>query len=71
MTYTGIREPHELRTITRANDIAYRDEPTRRKLAALSSLDEYLCDRNTVPHNPVRGVTRPKVETYEGKTPAI
>ena len=22
-------------------------------------------------HNPVKGVKRPKVETYEGKTPAI
>ena len=80
MTYTGIREPLEFRTITRAHVIAYRDELTRRKLAgatirrklaALSSLSEYLCDRNTVPHNPVKGVSRPKVETYEGKTPAI
>jgi site-specific recombinase XerD len=80
MTYTGIREPLEFRTITRAHVIAYRDELTRRKLAgatirrklaALSSLYEYLCDRNTVPHNPVKGVARPKVETYEGKTPAI
>ncbi len=80
MRYTGIREAVEFRLITRAHVIAYRDElaqrklagaTLRRKLAALSSLYEYLCDRNAVPVNPVKGVTRPKVETYEGKTPAI
>jgi site-specific recombinase XerD len=43
----------------------------RRKLAALSSLFEYLCDCNAVTHNPVKGVKRPPVETYEGKTPAL
>ncbi len=43
----------------------------RRKLAALSSLFEYLCDNNAVSHNPVKGVKRPAVESYEGKTPAI
>jgi len=80
MRYTGIREAVEFRLITRAHVIAYRDELTqrklagatiRRKLAALSSLYEYLGDRNAVPVNPVKGVARPKVETYEGKTPAI
>jgi integrase/recombinase XerD len=43
----------------------------RRKLAARSSLFEYLCDHNAVTHNPVKGVKRPKVESYEGKTPAL
>lgn len=43
----------------------------RRKLSALSSLFEYLCENNAVTHNPVKGVKRPKVESYEGKTPAI
>jgi integrase/recombinase XerD len=43
----------------------------RRKLAALSSLFEYLCDRNAITHNPVKGVKRPKVDSYEGKTPAL
>lgn len=80
MRYTGIREAVEFRLITRAHVIAYRDELSqrklagvtiRRKLAALSSLYEYLCDRNAVPMNPVKGVARPQVETYEGKTPAI
>ena len=80
MFYTGIREAVEFRLITRAHVIAYRDElarrglqgaTIRRKLAAVSSLYEYLCDRNAVPMNPVKGVTRPKVDTYEGKTPAL
>ncbi len=83
MRYNRIRETVEFRLIARAHVIAYRDElpqrnlagtTIRRKLAALSSLYEYLCDRNAVPVNPVspvNRVARPKVETYEGKTPAI
>lgn len=43
----------------------------RRKLAALSSLFEYLCDVNSEASNPVKGVKPPKVDTTEGKTPAI
>ncbi len=43
----------------------------RHRLASLASLFEYLCGRNAVTHNPVKGVERPKVETGEGKTPAI
>lgn len=42
----------------------------RGKLAALSSLYEYLCDKNAVPMNPVKGVRRLKIESYEGKTGA-
>ena len=38
------------------------------RLAALSSLFEYLCEKNAVSHNPVRGVKRPKAESGEGKT---
>ncbi len=32
---------------------------------------EHLCNANTVTHNPVKGVKRPAVESYEGKTPAL
>jgi len=80
MTFAGIAQPETFRTITRAHVIAYRDEllrrqlqgaTIRRKLAALSSLFEYLCERNAVPVNPVKGVARPKVESYIGKTPAL
>src|SRR4030095_4522008 len=44
----------------------------RRKLSAVSSLFEYLCERNAVVHNPVKGVKRPKVTNVnEGLTPAL
>jgi integrase/recombinase XerD len=80
MRFTGIARPEEFRAVTRAHVIAWRDDLARRalsgmtvrhRLAALSSLFEYLCEKNAVTHNPVKGVKRPKVETYEGKTPAL
>jgi integrase/recombinase XerD len=37
----------------------------------LSSLFEYLCERNAVTHNPVKGVKRPRAESGEGRTPAL
>jgi site-specific recombinase XerC len=43
----------------------------RHRLAALSSLFEYLCDKNAVTHNLVKGIKRPSVEGYRGKTRAI
>jgi site-specific recombinase XerD len=43
----------------------------RHRLAALSSLFEYLCDKNAVSHNPVKGVKRPKADSGEGRTPAL
>ncbi|HRB96996.1 MAG TPA: tyrosine-type recombinase/integrase [Nitrosomonas sp.] len=80
MNFTGIQNPEEFRMVTRAHIIAWRDDllsrslssmSIRHRLAALSSLFEYLCEKNTVTHNPVKGVKRPAVESYEGKTPAI
>ena len=82
MRFTGIAKPEEFRAVTRAHVIAWRDDLAKRdpalssqtirhRLAALSSLFEYLCDRNAVTHNPVKGVRRPPVESYEGKTPAL
>ena len=80
MAFTGIKQPDEFRSVTRAHIIAWRDElvsrtlsamTIRHRLAALSSLFEYLCERNTVTHNPVKEVKRPAVESYEGKTPAL
>ena len=80
MRFTGIVRPEEFRVITRSHVIAWRKElmgrrlagaTIRAKLAALSSLFEYLCDRNTITHNSVKGVARPKVDSAEGKTPAI
>jgi integrase/recombinase XerD len=43
----------------------------RNRLAALSSLFEYLCDRNAVANNPVKGVKRPKTQSGAGATPTI
>jgi site-specific recombinase XerD len=80
MQFVGIQRPEEFRIVTRAHLIAWRKHleqrqlggaTIRRKLAALSSLFEYLCERNAVTHNPVKGVKRPKVDSYEGKTPAL
>jgi len=78
--FTGIEHPEEFRIVTRAHVIAWRqtlaqqnlaDATIRRKLSALSSLFEYLCESNAVTHNPVKGVKRPPANNNEGKTPAI
>jgi site-specific recombinase XerD len=80
MRFAGIARPEEFRTVTRAHVIAWRDDvagrelgsaTVRHRLAALSSLFEYLCEKNAVTHNPVKGVKRPKAESGEGKTPAL
>ena len=78
--FVGIQRPEEFRQVTRAHVIAWRKTlearelapaSVRRKLAALSSLFDHLCEANAVAHNPVQGVKRPKAEANEGKTPAI
>lgn len=80
MRFTGIARPEEFRIVTRAHVIAWRDELVRRglggstirnRLASIASLFEYLCEKNAVTHNPVKGVERPRSETGEGKTPAL
>ena len=43
----------------------------RRKLSALSSLFDYLCERNAISGNPVDGVKRPMANGNEGSTPAL
>jgi integrase/recombinase XerD len=80
MGFVGVQQPDELRQVTRAHVIAWRTSleaqglagaTIRRKLAALSSLFEHLCECNAVATNPVKGTKRPKVESQEGKTPAL
>ena len=80
MGFTGINQPEEFRAVTRSHIIGWREELTRRglggatvrhRLAALASLFEYLCEKNAVTHNPVKGVQRPRTESGEGKTPAL
>jgi integrase/recombinase XerD len=78
--FIGIGKPEEYREVTRAHVIAWRTDlerrslapaTQRRKLAALSSLFQYLCERNAVLNNPAHGVKRPSEGSNEGKTPAI
>jgi site-specific recombinase XerD len=79
-TFVGIHHPDELRQVTRAHVLAWRAEleqrglsgsTLRRKLAALASLFDHLCERNAIAGNPVDGVKRPRAESNEGKTPAL
>ena len=78
--FVGINRPEDFRGITRAHVIAWRDglerrelaaATVRRKLAALSSLYDYLCNLNAVEANLVTGVERPGEGSNEGSTPAI
>ncbi|MCS3471749.1 site-specific recombinase XerD [Pseudomonas sp. JUb42] len=67
--------------MTRAHVLAWRAQleqrglagaTIRRKLAALASLFDHLLENNAVAGgNPVHGVKRPRIETSEGKTPAL
>lgn len=80
MRFTGIEAHEEFRRVTRAHILAWRHDleaqglagaTIRRKLSALGSLFDYLCDRHAVATNPVDGVRRPRVDSHEGKTPAL
>jgi site-specific recombinase XerD len=78
--FLRLTKPEELRTVTRAHVIAWRSDlegarlspaSIRRKLSAVSSLFEYLCEKNAVAGNPVDGVKRPMANSNEGTTPAL
>lgn len=80
MAFACIVDPDAFRQVGRAHVLSWRRDlelrrlgsaTIRRKLAALSSLFESLCEANAVQGNPVDGVKRPKNDSYEGKTPAI
>lgn len=80
MGFTGIERPEEFRIVTRAHVIAWRKDlegqelsgaTIRRKLSALASLFDFLCEKNAITHNPVDGVKRPKENNNEGKTAPI
>ena len=78
--FIGIMELIEVRQVSRSHVIAWRDllsnngaspATVRRKLSAVASMFDYLCDKNAVETNPVDGVKRPMADNNEGKTPAI
>lgn len=81
VAFCGINHPEELRLVTRAHLLAWRrtledralaPATTRRKLSAVGSLFDHLCNENAVTHNPVAGVKRPPVDcASEGRTPAL
>lgn len=80
-SFVGLSAAEEFRVVTRAHVLAWRaaleqrglaGATIRRKLAALASLFDHLLENNAVAGgNPVHGVKRPKIETNEGKTPAL
>jgi site-specific recombinase XerD len=78
--FVGIQSPEECRHVARAHVIAWRkdlegrglaESSIRRKLSALSSFFDALCERNAVRDNPVHGVERPKASSHEGLTPVL
>ena len=67
MRFIGIATPKEFRDVTRSHVLAWRKslevrqlQPAtiRRKLSALASLFDYLCEKNAIATNPVDGVRR-------------
>ena len=80
-SFIGLTGAGEFRAVTRAHVLAWRAQlearglagaTIRRKLAALASLFDHLLENNAVAGgNPVHGVKRPRIETNEGKTPAL
>src|SRR6266700_2007675 len=80
IAFAGLGSVDQLREVTRPHVLAWRDhlqgrglanDTIRRKLAALSSLYAYLCNRHAVLHNPVLGVKRPRSMNRDGVTPAL
>ncbi|EKN6183404.1 integrase [Yersinia enterocolitica] len=80
-SFVGLSGAEEFRAVTRAHVLAWRADleqrglagaTIRRKLAALASLFDHLLENNAVAGgNPVDGVKRPKIDSNEGKTPAL
>jgi site-specific recombinase XerD len=80
MLFAGIRQVEEFRLVKRSHLIAWRKQlevrsleaaTVRRKLSAVASLFDYLCECNAVPFNPADGVKRPNQGANEGKSPAL
>ncbi|RMR14237.1 Phage integrase family site specific recombinase [Pseudomonas amygdali pv. ulmi] len=80
-SFIGLASADDFRQVTRSHVLAWRADleqrglagaTIRRKLAALASLFDHLLENNAVAGgNPVHGVKRPRIESNEGKTPAL
>lgn len=79
-SFVGLIRPEDMRLVTRAHVIAWRnllagrslaDSTIRRKLAAISTLFAYLADNNAIDANPASGVKRPISRIKEGASPAL
>ena len=75
IAFVGIQGAGGFQQVTRSHAIAWLKEmeqrdlsgaTIRRKLSALASLFDHLCEANSVAFNPLRGVKRPRVESNEG-----
>ena len=80
VAFSGLQSQCDLLKVARSHVLSWRHHlqaqglspsTQRRKLAALSSLLEHLVDEQLIPTNPARGVRRPRLESHEGKTPAL
>src|SRR5580704_10100701 len=80
IAFTALQDYMRLRSVGRSHIISWRKDmerrglapsSIRRKLSALSSLFDYLCERNAIAGNPVDGVKRPMANGNEGSTPAL
>ncbi|PTY04533.1 integrase [Opitutaceae bacterium EW11] len=78
VAFLGIQSSDDWKLVTRPHVIAWRDSMAgnspatiRRKMSALASLFNYLCERNSIQTNPVPGVKRPRDTCSHGKTPAL
>lgn len=80
-SFVGLTAADEFRAVTRSHVLAWRAQleqrglagaTIRRKLAALASLFDHLLECNAVASgNPMHEVKRPKINSHEGKTPAL
>lgn len=79
LAFLGVSSSEAFREVTRPHVIAWRDALVAqgfgkrsicRKLSAVASLFDHLCERGLVGHNPVDGVKRPPM-SRQGETPAI
>jgi site-specific recombinase XerD len=80
MSFLGIDCSLDMANVKRAHLLAWRARLQNsglsaatvcRKLAAVSSMYEFMVDEGQLQINPMVGLKRPQVDTYEGKTPKL